>query len=385
MASNTRAAKGKNAPPTNEPLTSTMIPTSSGPGDTRSIRSPTPLTEERISEIIAEQLAVAIAALRASETPTQPHVLLRTDSQSSDHPLISIEPTNREYQSNGPMRGNEAQELSDGTDPIFDSWRLQILARFRDDPYWYNSDRRKLDYMLRRTKGSAQIHMLSGMKDEQLPGYFETADDALASLSQALNNPEALRIAKNSFRALQMLSSETFAEFRTRFLLLAQESQLPTKFYREELFQKITPELGYQITPLQNLLITYDQLSDTLLSTDTGNRWFLSKSALSKRTSNALSISRNPAGRFTPAANPVIRSSSTPFAQRAGTPGVSFQASTPNLPYADHSKETCWTCGKSGHRSPECSQSKAPRHDLKELDEQEDELSEEEALGKEQL
>jgi len=64
------------------------------------------------------------------------------------------------------MRGNEAQELSDGIDPIFNSWRLQILARFRDDPYWYNSDRRKLDYMLRRTKGLAQIHMLFGIKDE---------------------------------------------------------------------------------------------------------------------------------------------------------------------------------------------------------------------------
>ena len=85
--------------------------------------------------------------------------------------------------------------MSDGIDPSFEAWRLQILARFRDDPEWYNSEERKLDYMLRRTRGNAQIHMIAGMKDELLPGFFETAQDALATLQQALINPQALREA----------------------------------------------------------------------------------------------------------------------------------------------------------------------------------------------
>jgi len=54
MASNICAAKGKNALPTNEPLISTIILISFGPGDTRLIRFSTPFIKERISEIIAK-------------------------------------------------------------------------------------------------------------------------------------------------------------------------------------------------------------------------------------------------------------------------------------------------------------------------------------------
>jgi hypothetical protein len=47
--------------------------------------------------------------------------------------------------------------------------------------------------MLRRSKGDSQIHMIVGMKDELLPGFFKTAQDALANLRKALVNPQAAR------------------------------------------------------------------------------------------------------------------------------------------------------------------------------------------------
>jgi hypothetical protein len=48
--------------------------------------------------------------------------------------------------------------------------------------------------MLRYTKGDAQIHMLASIKDKLLPRTFETVQDALVSLQQALVNPQALRV-----------------------------------------------------------------------------------------------------------------------------------------------------------------------------------------------
>ena len=51
-----------------------------------------------------------------------------------------------------------------------------------DDPSWYNSEKRKLDYILRRTKGDAQVYILTGMKDKRLPGFFEIAQDVLTAL-----------------------------------------------------------------------------------------------------------------------------------------------------------------------------------------------------------
>jgi hypothetical protein len=101
--------------------------------------------------------------------------------------------------------------------------------------------------MLRRTKGDAQIHMLAGIGDKLLPGTFETVQDALVSLRQALVNPQALRVAQNQFRAFCMGNSEAFAQFRTCFLLLAHKSHLRLKDYRDELWHKIILALGTAI------------------------------------------------------------------------------------------------------------------------------------------
>jgi hypothetical protein len=122
--------------------------------------------------------------------------------------------------------------------------------------------------MLRRTKGDAQIHMLAGIRDKLLPGTFKTVQDALVSLRQALVNPQALQVAQNQFRALRISNSEAFAQFRTCFLLLAHESHLRPKDYRDKLWHKITPALGTAIAAVKAQLITYDQLANCLLFTD---------------------------------------------------------------------------------------------------------------------
>jgi hypothetical protein len=48
-----------------------------------------------------------------------------------------------------------------------------------------------------------------------------------------------------------MGSSKAFAQFRTRFLLLAHESHLRPKDYREELWDKITSALGTAIAAIE--------------------------------------------------------------------------------------------------------------------------------------
>ena len=86
-------------------------------------------------------------------------------------------------------------------------------------------------------------------------------------------NPQALEEAQNQFRALHMGSSEAFAQFRTRFLLLAHKSHLRPEDYRNELWYKITPALRTAVAAVRAQMVTYDQLADCLLSTDTALRW----------------------------------------------------------------------------------------------------------------
>jgi hypothetical protein len=86
--------------------------------------------------------------------------------------------------------------------------------------------------------------MNAGIGDKLLPRTFETVQNAFVNLRQALVNPQALREAQNQFRALRIGNSEAFAQFRTRFLLLAHESHLRPKDYRDKLWHKITPALS---------------------------------------------------------------------------------------------------------------------------------------------
>jgi hypothetical protein len=409
MATNPRK-RGKAVLPPTEALSASTIPVEhttptadeAGASQTPSQRSSSPaldrddvaqliaeqlaITRIDMAKLIAEQVALALAAHQTGNTQFPPE---QGTYDRQETVISSVEPqTTRETRfRDGPMRGTDAQELSDGQDPTFEAWRLQVLARFRDDPGWYNSEERKLDYMLRRTRGDAQIHMIAGMKDESLPGFFESAQDALANLRQALVNPQALREAQNQFRALRMGHSETFAQFRTRFLLLAHESHLRLEDYRDELWNKITPALGTAIAAVEAQMVTYDQLADCLLSTDINLKWLSRskpKAELPTDTPKARR-ERNQAGQFLPVrafpleGTPSLaldrsndRSSSTPspsLTARSGTAALPGRRSNTPALNPNHASDTCFSCGKVGHRSPDCNLLRAPRADLKELQE----------------
>jgi hypothetical protein len=344
------------------------------------------------AKLIAEQVALALAAYQSGKTQSPPEQG-RYDRQetviSSVEPLINRETSFRD----GPMRGTDAQELSDGLDPTFAAWKLQVSARFEDDPGWYNSERRKLDYLLRRTRGEAQVHMLAGMKDRELPGFFYTHEEALASLEQALTNPQASKEAQDLFRELRMTSSETFAQFRTRFLLLAHESHLRPEEYRTELWYKISPALQTASLAVEPLLPTYNELANHLLATDSNMRW-VARTAPRVPTSSSTARNRNQAGQFLPVRSapregtpslaldrPYNRSSSSlQPAVRSGasaTPARRLTTLTLNL---DHAGDTCHNCGKVGHRAPDCTLPRAPRTDLKEFQEPLDSESDNEDL-----
>lgn len=373
--------KGKELPPASpEPLVSHQSP----PTQTRRSETIT-LTREELATLISTQIAEAMATYseRASP-PRSPQI--NNPLPSSLFPSIENNLVQEHRGPQGPMRNTEVQELTDGLDPSYDSWQLQIQSRFRDDPSWYISNARRLDYMLRRTRGYAQIHMIAGMKDPNSPGFFNSSDEALFSLRQAFVNPQALKEAKKQFRTLAMLPTEEFVQFRTRFLLLAHEAQLSIEQYRDELWEKITPTLGIAAAAIEPQMDTYDTLSDSLLSIDINLRWLKRQELAQKRipsTSSSLR-SRNTTGKFL---SPQISSNferstldrSTPFASirpPSRTAPPNHRSPTP-MANPDHANDTCFTCNKVGHRSSFCPQRAST--ELNEINELEEELNEQDS------
>jgi len=237
-----------------------------------------------------------------------------------------------------------------------------VLARFRDDPGWYNSEERKLDYMLRRTRGNAQIHIIAGMKDELLPGYFETAQDAMDSLRQALVNPQAKREAQNLFCTLRMSNAKAFTQFRTRFLLLAHQSHLRAEDYCDKLWHKITPALGTAVAAVEAQMVTYNQLAECLLATDINLQWLKPQTAPPLPPSARQDC--NLMGQFLSESAPVALG--RPFYYSSPLPSfsslaISGRASAPPLCRLatlalnpDYAGNICYNCEKIGHCSPAC-------------------------------
>ena len=65
-----------------------------------------------------------------------------------------------------------------------------------------------------------------------------------------------------------MRATETFPDFYTRFLHLANEGQIPNEDLRLDLYNKLTLELQCTIAPIEESLTTVEELQKALRRLD---------------------------------------------------------------------------------------------------------------------
>ena len=112
--------------------------------------------------------------------------------------------------------------FTDGADPTFESWKIQIQAKLRANADHYPEEQDKMEYLFSRTLGDAQKHLLPRF-DEDSTMRFTSVKEMLQHLAAIYVNPNKVRDAQYKYRALRMESSQTFAVFQTTFLHLAEE------------------------------------------------------------------------------------------------------------------------------------------------------------------
>lgn len=242
----------------------------------------------------------------------------------------------------------DPQQLSDGLDPTFENWVIQVVGKLEVNSDHYPSAHAQMLYVFGRTSGDAQKHLQARYRVGAI-NRFQTAQGMIDHLASIYTNPNREREAKYLYNRLQMKSSESFVEFQTKFLHLAGEGNIATGNLRDDLYDKLTVRLQIAIAPVLPDLDSYLILSRRCISLDAELNRIDQRNnrVLHAREKNALSSEiKIKAGKST-GIIPTASTMSSPLIQTH--PEKSRRSES-----VDPAKINCFNCGEKGHYANDC-------------------------------
>lgn len=136
----------------------------------------------------------------------------------------------------------DVQTLSDGTDPTYEAWSIQLEGKFLEPQFLDCDERIRMHYVFSATSGTAQSHLQPRML-RSASNSFRSVNEMIEVLETAFVNPNQVREAGQEYRELMMSPLDTFVDFKTRYLLLAEKAGIPQSSYRLNLYNKLIVEL----------------------------------------------------------------------------------------------------------------------------------------------
>jgi hypothetical protein len=190
-----------------------------------------------------------------------------------------------------------------------------------------------------------------------------------------------------------MSITNTFIDFKTRFLLLAEEAGIPQSSRRLDLYDKLTVDLQTSLIPVLSTLTTFGELCARAMEVDQERKWISQRVVKAKAAKLAY-------GRALPLTASVKQSTASsgsvttlPSAMKTRSPSPSPRVhfsdaqARSSTPPAD-SKVICYNCGRPGHYAAACTNPQKPSADLSELEraiEQDSTMEDFEEQGKGEL
>jgi hypothetical protein len=161
--------------------------------------------------------------------------------------------------------------LTNGTDPTFDNWKLQLRDKLEVNADHFPTIRVRMAYVFGRTGGDAQTHLRPRYAEESAHA-FESDDEMVAHLASIYEDPYKVQNARLDYRSLMMKPSESFTDFQTRFLHLAGQARISADDLVPDLFDKLTLDLQRAVLPTYPNLRTLKELMQQCQALDQGLR-----------------------------------------------------------------------------------------------------------------
>jgi hypothetical protein len=155
--------------------------------------------------------------------------------------------------------------LTDGTDPTFDNWKLQLRDKLEVNADHFPTPRAKMAYVFGRTGRDAQTHLRPRYTEDSTEP-FVSEEEMINHLSSIYEDPFKVQNARLNYKSLNMKTTETFSAFQTRFLHLAGQAQIPQEDLLPDLFDKLTLDLQRAVLPAYTTAQTLKGLTDHCLA-----------------------------------------------------------------------------------------------------------------------
>jgi hypothetical protein len=267
----------------------------------------------------------------------------------------------------------DADELTDGKDPTFESWKLGILDKFEGNEDYFPTDRSRMIHIFNRTKDKAK-QLLETRYRTGRANQFTTSEEMITALAGLFEKPFKKEEAKDAYDLLYMKPDQTFMEFYTEFLHQAGTACVPDDTQFEDIKKRVTLNLRTALLPTIRSYTTMKELADQYMYLDQGQRAIKAdreRLQKSKAANNGSSGSNSGFRPNTGGSNSNSGRTGTPptgpSSATAPRPGSSSTDGQPRARLTAEQKDQlrregkCFYCKLEGHRVDQCPTKPASR------------------------